>query len=275
MRELRAIAAFQVRELLQRRILWLIVLVALLGLAFMGWAVHLVSTDPRTPGFVRAQVQTQMLSFTLILSAMLCALLAVLTGVGSLAGEIESGRLQMVLSRPVGRTTVFLGYLLGLAAVVAGYSAWLYTCVVLDFGWAAGHLPAGWFWGIPVFPLVALIQLATALLLSTRAGTLAAGVAALALLLLTWIGYGLETVGYLAHLTGLQVAGVLISLLLPMAAVGDWVIALLRDGLRPYLTVPMELFLAPTPSGWMLLYACLYLLALVGLGLAGLRRRDL
>ena len=275
MGELRAIAAFQMRELLQRRIVWLIVLVALLGLAFMGWAVHTVTADPRAPAFVRGQITERMLTMTLVLSAMLTALLAVLTAVSALAAEIDSGRIQMVLSRPVSRRTVFLGHLLGLAAVVAGYAAALYLAVLLVYGAASGYWPGGWAWGILVFPLGALIQLALALLLSTRLGTLAAGVAALALLLLTWIGNGLETVGYLARIQTLQVTGVLMSLLLPMAAVNDGVTSHLRDGLQQAATVPLNFSLAPAPSTWMLLYALCYLLVLVAAGLAVFRRRDL
>jgi len=275
MSELRTIAAFHARELLQRKIVWLIAGVALLGLTFMGWAVHTTSTAPHTPAFVRSQILEQMLSMTLILSQMLCALLAMLTAVGALAQEIDSGRIQMVLSRPVSRASVFLGYLAGLSAVVVTYAAWIYLSVLLVFGWATGIWPAGWGWGILVFPLGALLELALALLLASRIGTLAAGVTALALLLITWIGNGLETVGYLARLDALQVTGVLMSLLLPMASVNSWVTTRLRDGLSHVLTVPLDIDLTPSPSGWMLLYACLYLAALIGAGVAVFRRRDL
>jgi len=49
----------------------------------------------------------------------LIPLVAIIMGHGSIAGEVESGSLQLVLSLPVTRTQVLLGKFLGLGAVLA------------------------------------------------------------------------------------------------------------------------------------------------------------
>ncbi len=54
-----------------------------------------------------------------------------------------------------------------------------------------------------------------------------------------------------------------------------WVTHALRTGLSSQMPVQWAISLAPPPSGWMVLYSALYLLAVLAAGQAVFRRRDL
>lgn len=268
------IAAFQIRELVRRRVLWLLLLITALGQSVFAFALYKLRSDPHVPAAVAVQLYERMFSAMLHVGALLAALLALFMAVTALAAEIETGRIQMEVSRPVTRTGVFLGHFAGLAGAVGGYAVLYFLITLLVFGIAGGLWPAGWLAVMLVYPLSPLVMLALALWLGARLSPLAAGLCGLVLLVLAWLGSGLEVVGYLAHLESLQVAGVLSSLLLPMPALVDFVTSTLRDGLGGGLA-PVQFQLAPTPSVWMVLYAVVYLGGVV-VGAGGVfRRRDL
>lgn len=269
-----AMAGFQVREMLQRRVVWLVALVGAIGLVMFGAACHLVTTQPM-PVLGRSTVLNQILSGTLLLSSLLCSMLAIFTAISALANEIDTGRIQMVVSRPVSRRRVLLGTFGGLTVVTAGYSMALCLCVLLLFGFSTGIWPAGWWRVVPVFALGPEVVLTLAVLLSVRLTVLTAGIASLALLILTWIGDFTETIGYIAHLDSLQVSGVLMSLLLPAGSMHDWVSGTLRTGIADLTRAPFELALLPVPSVWMILYTLVYMSVLLAWAVSSFRQRDL
>lgn len=277
MGELRVVAGFALQELLRRKVLWLLALAGAGAIALFAYALA-GATDAgamaRLPAVVRGQILERMLTSTLMVGTILASLSAVFMGAGAIAAEVESGRVQMVISRPVTRTGVFLGHFAGLAAAVAGFAAAFYLAALVVFGWRTGTWPPGWAAGLAAFPLGALVMLGLTLLLSALAASVAAGVGGFLLLLLAWVGSGVESIGHLARLESLQVAGVLISLLVPGAAVPGWVTEQLRQGLQA--SMPLQINLAgPAPSGAMVAYAALYLAGTVAAGLAAFRSRDL
>ncbi len=266
------VAGFQVRELLQRRLVWLLAPASALPVALFAFILRSEATEPGTLTAVRVNVHQQLLTMMLVATCLLVSTVASFAAIVTAGMDAESGRSQMVISRPVRRQAVFLGQFLGLGAGVAAYAALFYVAILLAFGWTTGLWPSGWWIGLPVFTLAPLVQLALTLWLSAGIGPVGAGVGALLLLLFTWLGNLLEMAGHTLRLPQLELSGVILSLLLPGASMNGWVTGHLRHGIgEPGL---IQLKLGADPSGWMLLYGLLYLVGVLLAGMAAFRRRE-
>lgn len=266
------VAGFQLRELLQRRLVWLLVPASAVPVVFFTFVLRAEAAEPVTSLALRINVLQQLLSAMLVCTCLLISAIASFAAIVTVGMDAESGRAQMVISRPVRREGVFLGQFLGLGAAVAAYAALFYVAILLTFTWNTGLRPAGWWMWIPSFALAPLVQLALTLWLSARSGPIAAGVGALLLLLFTWLGALLELVGRLLRLPQLELTGVMLSLALPGASLNGWVTGQLREGIGGAGLVQLQL--GPEPSGWMLLYGLLYLVAVLAAGMAAYRRRE-
>jgi ABC-type transport system involved in multi-copper enzyme maturation permease subunit len=216
----------------------------------------------------------QFLTLMLICSCLLVSAVASFGAIVTAGFDMESGRIQMVISRPVRRQGVYLGQFLGLGAAVAGYAALFYLAVLLTFGFATGIWPAYWWAFLPVFTLAPLVQLALTLWLNAGSGPVGAGIGALLLLLFTWLADLLETAGYLSNLPKLELSGVMLSLLLPGAALNGWVTGHVRQGVVQQGLIQLKVSFGADPSSWMLLYGLLYLAGIIWLGIAAFQRRE-
>ncbi len=151
----------------------------------------------------------------LYLASPLPALLALLASAGAISAEIESGAMQAVLARPVGRAQIVLGNLLGLGALLAAYTLALYGIVLL-IAWAGVRAtlpqpPAV----LALLLLQPLILVAVTVLGGTFLPTLANGAAAILLYGLAAFGGALAQITALAGVPTLSDIGTVTSLLLP------------------------------------------------------------
>lgn len=266
------VAGFQLRELLQRRLVWLLLLASALPVALFAFVLHTEANDLATPPALQVEVLQQLLTIMLVCTCLLISAVASFAAIVTAGMDAEVGRAQMVISRPVRRQGVFLGQFLGLGAGVAAYAALFYLAILLTLGFTRGVWPSGWWIGLPVFTLAPLVQLALTLWLSVRGGPIGAGIGALLLLLFTWLGSLLEFVGHTMRLPKLELSGVMLSLLLPGASLNGWVTGYLRRGIGEQGIIQLQL--GSDPSGWMLLYGLLYLVGVLLAGMAAFRRRD-
>lgn len=267
------VGGFQLRELLQRRLVWLLLPASSIPVALFALVLRTESNEPGKLEAVRVAAHQQLITMMLICTCLLISAIASFAAVVTAGLDAESGRAQMVISRPVRRQGVFLGQFLGLGAGVASYAALFYVAILLTFGWTTGDWPALWWSLLPVFTLAPLVQLALTLWLCARIGPIGAGFGALLLLLFTWLGALLETGGHAMQLPKLELSGVMISLLLPGATLNGFVTGHLRDGIGQGALLQLDLN-GSAPSGWMLLYGLLYLAGVLLAGMAAYRRRE-
>src|SRR6185437_7677263 len=149
-----------------------------------------------------------MFSFVVALSASAIASPAV-------SGEIDSGVLAAIVTRPVRRGEIMLGKWLGLAGLLAAYTALVcgledaVVHLVSDFSPPGPALSALFLFaeGAVVFTLV--------LLLSTRLSALAAGVVGVALFGITWLAGVVGTLGQAFHISALSTAAEVSRYVLP------------------------------------------------------------
>jgi ABC-type transport system involved in multi-copper enzyme maturation permease subunit len=269
------VAGFQIREILVRKVLWLLIGTATLSLVLFGFAIHMVTAEAGVPKAITAQVLEQFLTMMLILSCLLTNVVATFAVAGTVGLELESGRIQMVVSRPVRRSSVFLGQYVGLAVVVGGFASLYYVAILLVFGSFSHVWPPGWTAGVLVFPISALIQVSLSIWLCSYLSSMAAGVVGLVLVLFSWIGALLELIGHLARLSAVELTGVIMSMLLPASTMNSWVTGHLRDSLHELVPVPFGLSMGPNPSTGMIIYGLCYLGAVLMAGVFAFRHREL
>ncbi|MBZ9751870.1 ABC transporter permease [Deinococcus sp. HMF7604] len=156
--------------------------------------------------------------FGMYLVYFLGSLMAVLSTVGAVSGDIESGVMQSVIARPVTRAQLVAGRWLGFAAVNVVYVALLSAGLLGGIYAITGYLPDG------ALPAAALLLLAVALLTaltvlgSTLFTTLANGIGVFVLYGVGFTGGILSAIGGLAATPTLTTLGRAANTLMPTNA---------------------------------------------------------
>lgn len=145
----------------------------------------------------------------------LSVLFAVLLPIDALSGEIESGVMQTLASKPVRRAEILLGKWLGHWLIVIGYMLLLCTAVTL-VTWLAGRtVRIDLVTAMPLLILELTCMLTVAIAGGTRFTTVTNGVVALGFYGIAFIGGFMEQIGVLARLEAVRTVGVAASLFSP------------------------------------------------------------
>jgi ABC-type transport system involved in multi-copper enzyme maturation permease subunit len=276
------IASLTVREAVRRRLVAALAVISVLLVGLSGWGFYRLSHGSSlTSGESGLAVPeavvlfTFMFSFVVALSASAIASLAV-------SSEIDSGVLQTVVARPVRRSDVLLGKWLGLAGLLAAYTAIVCGLQVAVVYWTSGYLapdPAA----AAAFVLAeGVVLLTLVLLLGTRLSALAAGVIGVALFGVAWLAGVVGTLGTAFNIHAMHTVGVISQYLLPTD--GLWHGAIYS--LEPASFVAQQLaespvaqadpFLAAAAPPWTYLtWAAIWLVLVLMLGLISFERREL
>ncbi|HEX8993075.1 MAG TPA: ABC transporter permease subunit [Anaerolineales bacterium] len=200
--------------------------------------------------------------------------MAALLAADTLAGEINSGTIQTIVTKPVRRSDVIFGKWLGFAGLLGLYfllvGGGTVLSVWLQSGYAPAHLPSG----MGLIYLEALLVMTISMACSSALSALATGGVVFGLYGLAFIGGWIEQIGALLdNATAIKV-GIIASLIMPSETL--WRRAAfemqtpLAGALRmsPFGTVSV-------PSPLMIGYTVVYLLAALGLAIRIFGRRDL
>jgi ABC-type transport system involved in multi-copper enzyme maturation permease subunit len=188
------IARVTLREGMRRRLLLALGGLSLVGVLFTAWGYAELPNLPGARGETRLAtdqmrlIASQLLILVMFMFSFVLALAAVFAAAPSVAGELESGEMLAVLARPIPRRSVLLGKWLALAIVVVVYAL---AATALEF--AAALLTTGYH---PPHPIEAalylagegLVTLALAMALSTRMSPVTAGIVAMLLFGIAWVG---------------------------------------------------------------------------------------
>lgn len=277
MRAVITIAHLTLAEARRRRIL---AAALLLGAAFVllfGVGFHFIVRDVREHGASPAQ-QRFVLSF-IVMAALYAAnflivMTSVLVTIDTLAGEIGSGVIETLCTKPVPRWAVALGKWLGCWAILALYAALLCGGVLLVARLVGGYALPNAARGLPLLLLEGTVLLSLALAGGTRLSTLANGVTVFGLYGLAFVGGWMEQIGTLANNATARYIGIGASLLVPSESL--WQLAshhmqppLVRDlGLGPFSPVSV-------PSPAMVVWALGYVLITLAVALRLFHTRDL
>ncbi len=278
MRGLLTIVRITVHEAVRRRILLAALLCGAAFLALYGTGFYFVAREMQHEA--AASLLQRRLALNLLVLAGLFAVnfLSVMTAVllpaDALSGEIASGVMQTVASKPVRRSTIVLGKWAAYVLLVGGYLL-LLAGGVLAIGRGLGHFtPPAAGAGLALMALECALLVTVVIACGTRFGTITNGVVVLGLHGLAFIGNWVEQIGTFVGNDAARAMGTIASLIMPSESL--WQLAASR--MQP--AVMRELHMSPfspasVPSPAMIVWAAGYLGIALLLGLRHFRRRAL
>jgi Cu-processing system permease protein len=277
MRGLWVITKVTFREAARKKILWTAMLSGIGFLGLFAIALHFQISDfeaRATAPFVRYQILDAMLMVGLYVVDLLAVIMSILTAVDTISGEITSGTIHAIATKPIPRWQIYLGKWLGFAAMTAGF-------VALTFGgtiavaYAMGHVaPENPLEGGLFVLLECLLALTVTFFFGTWFSTLTAGVLVLGLHGLAFMGGWLEQMSGFTESARLVTVGVIVSLIMPSESIWRRAAFDMQSPLAAAL--PFSPFASTSiPSNVMIGYGVVFLLVALFAGLYNFYRRDL
>lgn len=200
--------------------------------------------------------------------------LSIMLPVDTLSGEIASGVIQTLASKPIRRAEIVLGKWLVYWLLIAGYVAFMVLGVVLVMWLITGFRQQN------LLPALALIQFeATVLLTLTIAGgvrfmTVTNGIVAFAFYALAYIGGWIETVGVIVGNSSARYIGTAISLISP----ADSLWRLASHVMQPPVMSQVQFTpfsAAAVPSAAMVWWSAAFVIGVLALAIRGFQKRAL
>jgi Cu-processing system permease protein len=277
------IARLTFKEASRRRILLAGLLLGLLFLVIYGLGFHYIMRDIEknfdSSGIIELnEIRNFLLMAGIYVVNFLTAMMTVLTSVDTLSGEINSGTMHTLVSKPIRRWEIVVGKWLGFAGMITLYLALMGGGVMGLIYLRSGYVAPNPIQALALIWLNGLILLAVSLLGGTILSTLANGVLVFGLFGVAFIGGWIEQIGsFIRNASVSQTAiniGVITSLIMPSEALWKRAAHEMQSPLVAALGVSP--FSSNTyPSAAMIVYAVLYLLATLGLAVRLFNRRDL
>ncbi len=225
--------------------------------------------------FVQQRIMFQMLlQAGLYVVNFLVIACAVLLAVDTLSGEISSGVIQTLASKPIDRGAIVLGKWLTYWCMTGAYLLLMAGGVVLSVWLASGIVPRGI---LPAFPLLwlgATVMLGITVLGGVRLTTIANGIVAFAFYGIAFIGGWVEQIGAAIGNDAARRVGTAISLLSPADAM--WRRA--AHEMQPSGAVGVNLTpFTPfsVPSDAMVVWALVFVVVMLVLAIRAFRHRAL
>jgi ABC-type transport system involved in multi-copper enzyme maturation permease subunit len=260
----------------RRRILSAALVLATAFVSLFALGLHLIARETLAHGNTveRAILFVLPVLAALYASNFLVVMTSVLITVDTLAGEIGSGVIEALCTKPVSRSAVALGKWLGCWLILATYALLLCGGVLLVGRLILGQLPPNALRGIALILLEGTVLLTLALAGGTRLSTLANGITVFGLYGLAFIGGWMEQIGTLAGNSTARYIGIGASLLVPSESL--WQLAsyymqppITRDlGLGPFQA-------ASVPNAAMVIWAVGYIVVMLVVAVQSFRARDL
>ncbi len=282
------LARMTFREAIRRRIVLTGLLLGICFLVIYSIGLHYIMASVRVAGrsLAAGPAQDTMVHVaqteganTLLLAglyavAFLSIAMAALLAADTLAGEINSGTIQTIVTKPIRRSDVVFGKWLGFALLLGLYflllgggtvlSVWLQT------SYAPDHLAAG----LSLIYFEALLIMTIAMACSSALSALATGGIVFGLYGLAFIGGWIEQFGAIIQNATAVKVGIIASLIIPSESLWRRAAYEMQTplagalGMSPFGTVSV-------PSPLMIVYTAVYLLAALWIAVRIFQRRDM
>lgn len=270
------IARVTFREAARRRILIIAMLAAVGFLALFGFGLHAMLHNMRAKQGILQQREAVAMMSTMALYAgsMLTSLMAALTSCDTLSGEIASGTIHAIATKPVRRWALVLGKWVGFVGMLSMYVLLLEGGAMLLARSQSGRMLPHAAEALGLLWLQAIVLLSVTLAASTRFCAMTTGAVSLGLYGLAFVGGWIEQYGSLQHVSTCINLGILSSLIMPSDALWRRTAFQLQPpllgsaGIGPFSS-------ALIPSTAMVIYAGVYAALALLLALVLFERRDL
>ncbi len=200
--------------------------------------------------------------------------MAALLGADTLSGEISSGTIQTIVTKPIPRSAVVLGKWLGFAILLGLYILLLAGGTILSVFIQTGYLPNHLSSGLALIYTEALLIMTISLTCSSAFPALATGGIVFGLYGLAFLGGWIEQFGTIIQNPTAVKLGILVSLIIPSESLWRRAAYEMQTPLAGALGVsPFGTNSIPSPL--MIIYAVFYLMLTLMLGIRIFKNRDL
>jgi ABC-type transport system involved in multi-copper enzyme maturation permease subunit len=270
-------AGITLREAARRKILWTALMAGALLLAIFAVALRLQVLEFQSRAmspFLRYQVESGMLMVGLYTCDLLAVVMTILTSIDTIAGEISSGTIHAIATKPLARWQILAGKFLGFSGMIAAYVALTFSGTVAVAYWVTGVLPEHALVGALLIIFECILALSVTFLLGTWFSTLTNGVLALALQGVAFMGGWLEQVSGFSQSVHIVSLGVASSLIMPGESLWRRAAYEMQTPLAGSLSFSPFANIS-IPSGAAVAYAGLYLVVALGIAIYHFHQRDL
>jgi Cu-processing system permease protein len=268
-------AGMTFREAARKKVLWMALAAGFAFLALFGTALHYQVKDlPRANPVIRHQLPNAMLMVGLYAVDLLAMVITVLASADTLSGEILSGTIHAVATKPVTRREILLGKWVGLLGMMTIYIAIMVGGVTSVAYLLAGATPLHLLKGAFLIWLESVLLLNVTLLCGSTFSTLTNGVLVLGLYALAFLGGWIEQVGALTHSARAVEVGVIASIIMPSESLWRRAAFEIQSPLVGALSMS-PFSNASVPSLAMIGYSAIYLALALVLAIRSFSTRDL
>jgi Cu-processing system permease protein len=269
------------REAARKKVLWMALAAGWAFLALFGTGLYFQMKDftSRMNPLLGRQIISSLLMVGLYAVDLLAVAMTVMTSADTLSGEIASGTIHAVATKPVTRWEIMLGKWLGFVGMLTLYVAMMVGGIIgltylLSWHFLSPVMPRHLPLGTGLIWLECVLLLNLTFLFGTTFSTLTNGVLALGMHGIAFIGGWMEQAGTLTHSPRATTVGIVASLLMPSEALWRRAVFEMQSplvsalGFGPFSAVSV-------PSGLMIGYAGIYLALALALALRRFSHRDL
>jgi Cu-processing system permease protein len=271
-------AHLTLHEARQRKVLLAMLILGLAFLSLFTTGFYFISRNVQTEHGMSPQGRQLVLSNVVMAGFyavnFLLVMTAVLTPVDTISGEIGSGVIQTLVTKPVRRSEILLGKWLGYWMILVIYLTLMTGGILLAVRVIGKFTPPDLKIGIPLMLLEGTLLLTLSIAGGTRLSTIANGVMVFGLYGLAFIGGWMEQIGTLLGNSTTRYIGIISSLVVPSESL--WQLAAYR--MQPPLM--RDLHLTPfspvsIPSSNMVVWAAIYTIVVLGVALRQFSQRNL
>ena len=215
------IARLTFREASRRWILWVALILGILFLVIYALGFYEIQKDIQRSSSSLI-VDSAMYNFIFMAGLyainFMTIMMAVLTSVDTLSGEIASGTIHTIVSKPLARWEIVIGKWLGFAGMLLLYLLLMSGGVILIVYGISGYTAPNILPGLALVGLNALLLLSVSLLGGASLSTLANGVLVFGLYGIAFIGGWIEQFGSFLNNQPAMNIGIISSLIMPSEA---------------------------------------------------------
>jgi Cu-processing system permease protein len=284
MKSIGVLARMTFREAIRRRIVLTGLILGVLFLIVFSVGSRMISTEiarettveggAAYQNIMRAEMSNFLIMAGLYAVTFLSVAMGALLGADTLAGEINSGSIQTIVTKPVRRSDVVFGKWLGFAGLLGLYAILMAGGVILIVFLQSDYLPRNVLTGLSLIYLESLLVMTISLAGSSAMPALATGGMVFGLYGLAFLGGWIEQIGTLIDNPAAVQIGIITSLVVPTEALWRRAAYEMQTPLASSLGMsPFGAF--SVPSFLMVLYAILYLLIVFSIAVSTFNRRDI
>jgi len=269
-------AAVTFREAARKKMLWMALAAGGAFLILFGTGLHFQAKDFAAHGMspvLRREISFTMVTMGLYAVDLLAVLMTILTSIDTLSGEIASGTIQAIATKPVPRWQVLLGKWFGFLGMLTAYIAIMVVGVnAITYAMAgvtARHLASG----LSLMWMESVVLLSVTFALATYFSTLTTGVLTLGLHGLAFLGGWIEQFGAITQTQRAVNVGVIASVLMPSEALWRRAAFEMQSPLASAMRISPFSTLS-VPSTAMIFYAAIYLTIALVIAIRRFSQRD-